>query len=209
MPARALGALLVLGFASVLVLVQKGTTALRTQERAHSPTLNGALYLSEKNPADAKLIDVLSRLKETVVLAEECGVPPKVGAYGEFGRLSAFSGRTALCGWGGHSYLFHNVMTSPGPDKGRSTWEVLLEREKAMKDVYASARKGILVPPSVLNLLKKWNVTHFAYGKLEEKENPGVDFDALANTVGDVVWREGPYGLLALRKHSVPSNPER
>jgi hypothetical protein len=94
--------------------------------------------------------------------------------------------------------LFHNVMTSPGPDKGRSTWEVLLEREKAMKDVYSAAREGILVPPSVLNLLRKWKVTHFAFGPLEEKNNAGVTLESLSKALGPVVWRDGAYGLVAL-----------
>lgn len=173
------------------------------------PSLNGYSFLEREAPYDLQIIQYLAKLPSAprVIIGEACGtwryekVPVN---YAWPGRISAFSGRHAVCGWSRHAELHQPRLDHPWRGS-HTTRDRFIAYEDALLMVYRAAGAALtswsesqknewLGPISNVTLgrqiLKELGVTHIVYG---EREMSAYGPIALANlaiaTNGQVVFQ--------------------
>lgn len=157
----------------------------------------GLDFLAADRPQDWLLIDALRRMPGRIVLIEECGIQPKAGGYTVFGRISAYSGHPALCGWAHHVFLFHKKMDA-GPARGQGAFGHLLERDRWTKILLES----ITATPEEVQALaavQAQGATHLVLGQVERDAHPAASLQSLA-WMGKVVFENGGFGIVELGK---------
>lgn len=163
----------------------------RTPEK---PSVDGFAFLAAEHPVDWWIIDYLARLSGDVVLGEVCGTgasPLVPFHYGMPGRLSAFSGRPSVCGWGRHTWMFQPVFTR-GARNGESVWGSFLSYEQALGVLYSS-EDGSQIGRAVASL-REQGVTHLAFGELEGHVFGNLDLSRVAERIGGKVVLSPIYG---------------
>ncbi len=190
-------------FIGASVYVQWKTILLRIVQSEQSDSWDGLAFLKTRHPVDWKIIEFLARHPEKMLLIEACGID-KSGSYSYAGRISAYSGRSALCGWATHMGLYHKVVKN-GPFQGAPGYGHLLDRARWSAALY---QVGTSTPASSVEdfkkawqSLKRLGVTHLVFGEWEKQNYPSVTVQALA-PLGDVVFQEGEFGVIKLKKDS-------
>jgi uncharacterized membrane protein len=176
----------------------------RFQRTPESASTNGAAFLKVEHPTDWMIIDYLSRVAGPVVLGEVCGTgstPLNPYHYGMPGRLSAFSGRPSVCGWGRHTWMFQQRF-SFGPHAGENIWSSFLAYEQALETVYRGTDPAALT--GALRYLQSRSITHLAFGELERQLYGDQDLELLAKRLGAaVVFSPSPHaGVIRLSQVS-------
>lgn len=179
----------------------------RDRRSPESASIDGFRFLRESHGADWKVISYLARLPETprVELGEACGARVYPGTPSDYawpGRIAAFSGRAAPCGWARHALLFQ-----PKLSNGEDTWANLRSYETAWLRVLLEAgaplhkwseeerlRFGSESPhlDAALATLRSLGITHLAYGELEQINFGRLDLSRLAAvTRGSIAFDAG------------------
>jgi uncharacterized membrane protein len=201
-PKRAAGTCVCV-FALVMAAVQIATLNKRIAASRPAGGLNGMEFLAKQRPADALLIEKLNLLRGRVVIVEACGMPPREASYTLAGRISAYSGRPSLCGWGMHSFLHREFMRS-GVNKGRHVWSYLSETDEKILRVFSGGGKATNnlsqdIAPEI-QVLKERGATHLVFGEHEHSLFPKTTVHTLAaSTGGTIVFQIGEYGIIELR----------
>lgn len=181
----------------------------RSVRAPEEPSLNGSQFIHSEAPHDAQIIHFLSHLPAfpKVVLAESCGTNLYPGVpvnYSWPGRISAFSGRLAVCGWARHAFLHQPVLLNDRNGVSE-TWG----RLEFFEEAWLTILKESGVPLSKWNALDRENffadrphvqnaleffrqhgVTHIVYGDFETRAYGPVVLEKLAETVkGKIVFR--------------------
>ena len=191
--------------------------AIQNRERRAETqqSIDGFRFVARETTYDAQIIEFLSHLPSTprVVIAESCGTesyPAIPQSYSWPGRISAFSGRLAVCGWSRHAELHQ-------PELQNSVGSEVLMRERNFRFHTALLRilseSGASLPGLLggraLNregkeisiaeataILRTFGVTHLVFGEREEMVYGGVVLDQLAAVVrGQVVFRSSKANL--------------
>ena len=173
------------------------------------PSLNGYSFLEKEAPYDLQIINYLSQLPSSpkIVLGEACGtwrydkVPVN---YAWPGRISAFSGRHAVCGWSRHAEL-HQPRLDHGWRGSYSTRDRFIAYEDALLTVYRAAGAALsswseqqkeewLGPISNVTrsrgVLIELGVTHIVYGEREAAAYGAISLANLAKaTNGEVTFQ--------------------
>ena len=161
--------------------------------------LDGLKWFQQEHPSDWAIAEFLRNLPQKhIVIAEECGMPPKSSAYSSLGRIAALSGRPALCGWGQHVFLFQKPSINqqslqPANERLKNTWEQLLDREKWLREVYSSQPASTTTQEA----LHKLKLTHLVFGELEKKQSPQLSLANLSH-LGRIVFEREGYGVIEL-----------
>jgi len=190
-------------FLSVHGTAQIVTVLKRISASRPAGGLTGMEFLAMQRPVDDLLIRQLNHLPGRIVVVEACGMPPRSASYTVAGRISAYSGRPSLCGWGMHSFLHREFMQS-NLNKGRHVWSFLTEMDKAMNlvfsapaDSHTSSRESL---SKAVESLKTQGATHLLFGEFERSLFPTTDVISLANaTGGKVIFQIGEHGIVELR----------
>lgn len=185
----------------VLLLVNFSTLMSRVTRVNPSGGPTGIEFLSKTLPDDKYIIDFLDSLPQNSIIAEECGVPSKPGSYGIPGRISAYSGRPALCGWGIHTSLHHTNFKAP-PLRGLPVWPHLLAIDaatNAILDTRINSPESMASALEALNVLKSAGATHLVIGTFEHKQHPTASISDIASVIGgDIAYRSGNFGVIKL-----------
>lgn len=152
-------------------------------------SLDGLSAFKSERPADWTIVEFLRSQKGRVVIAEECGIDPKPGAYSIYGRIAAVSGRPAVCGWSHHVSLHHKEQEVI-LGKNSSSYGHTIDFDKATTTLFNEARQQ--PPPEGFSyerakeLFKAMGVTHLVYGEIEREHHPDIkatDFARIGNVV--------------------------
>lgn len=113
------GVLMALG-----VLYPIFTAYSRTDDFKRIPTLDGAAYLRQFNPDDAKVIDWFNNSPQSPIFNSQTtqAEPPRIAeapgdkgkSYAYEGRIATFTGLPTLLGWGGHQSQWRGNYNEPG-----------------------------------------------------------------------------------------------
>jgi uncharacterized membrane protein len=186
------------------------------------PSLNGYSFLEREAPYDYQVIQYLAQLpsSQKVVIGEACGtwrydkVPVN---YAWPGRISAFSGRTAVCGWSRHAEL-HQPRLDHAWRGSHSTRDRFLAYEDALLTVYRAA--GAALPSWSESQKEEWlgpitnvtrsrgilaelGVTHIVYGEREAAAYGALPLANLARSTNGAVVFQVPgteYGVVTLNR---------
>lgn len=147
------------------LLYPVGATWAKTERFRGPATLDGAAWLEQALPGDARAVRWLrERVAGRPVIVEAVG-----GDYTEYGRVAVFAGLPTPLNWPGHELQWRG----PLPEFAR--------RQEAVDAVYQRAAGGALLP-----LLQGLRAEYVYVGRLEaEKYGPGVymRFDGLLEPV--------------------------
>ncbi len=183
-------------------IVQYKTFQHRLQRVNVGGGFNGMAFLEAERPADWHIIEALGQLKGRVVIAEECGIQPKPGNYTISGRISAYSGRPAICGWANHVALFHNIVHQKEYE-GQGAFGHLLDRNKWTNALFnfnkALNIDGKIMPElndALLNFLKM-GVTHLVWGQWEKENHKLTTLEDL-KTFGKIIYLYQDLGIIEL-----------
>ena len=95
-------------------------------------------------------------------------------------------------------------MTAQGQEKGKSTWESLLARDAAVRQVLGKFSNTDLSPDSTakegIALLLQLGVTHFVYGEWEHKLYPKFSLEKASVALGMIAYRNGEHGVIRLHR---------
>jgi hypothetical protein len=191
--------------------------AIKNRERRTQTqqSIDGFRFVARETPYDAQIIEFLSHLPETprVVVAEACGTQSYPGvptSYSWPGRISAFSGRPAVCGWSRHAELHQPVLqnsvssgtSSETTMRGRNIrfdtalLRILLEAGASLPGLMGrrplDAEGNEISLGAAITTFRDFGVTHLVFGEREEQVYGSVVLDKLASVVrGSVVFRSG------------------
>lgn len=183
-----------LALTAVFCFVQWRTWQHRLRRVPTSGESNGIFYLKTLNPIDFSIISYLANLSGRAVIAEECGITPKEGGYSMAGRISAFSGKPALCGWAGHISMFYNKPPLTAPQL--TAYEEFLRREKLVRTIYESNDEGLLIQAK--NALKNLDVKYFVFGTFEKRNHSSTTLEMLEQKLGRIVFEQDGLGVVQL-----------
>ncbi len=172
----------------------------RFDRTPESRSVDGFAFLRAEHSVDWWIVEFLSKLQGEVVIGEVCGTgtsPLTPYHYGMPGRLSAFSGRPSVCGWGRHTWMFQPVFTR-GARSGESVWASFLAYEQALNVIYGSDNDVEL--RRAISVLRERGVTHLAFGGLEGQVFGNIDLRRLAERIHGTLVFHPIYGrgLIAL-----------
>jgi uncharacterized membrane protein len=163
--------------------------------------VSGLEFFKNTRPADSAILAYLNSIQKDVVLVEECGMPPKAASYSVAGRISAYSGRPALCGWGMHSHLHHASLKAP-QRQNQSVWPYLIGIEQATSMLYAASdnsSQSFLAAKIASKKLQKEGATHVIVGEYERELHPSITPESIAATTGGtIVFQVLNFGVVEL-----------
>ena len=143
----ALGVLVVASMFYPLAAIYARTEGFRT-----SPTLDGTAWVQQFEPDAYAAIEWLKQNTDgSSVVLEATGGSYWVGTY--HGRVSAFSGRATVLGWGGHELQWRGNYDEPG------------KREPDIAAIYQS-----LDVAAVQSLLEKYDIDYVYLGSVERQK---------------------------------------
>jgi uncharacterized membrane protein len=117
-------------------------------------TLNGLARVEQNNPGEyAALLWLRENTAGDAVIVEAVG-----GAYSEYGRISANSGRPTLLGWANHQYQWRGSDTPEPPI-----------RERAVEQIYTLPAQNWA---ETADLLNRYTVRYIIVGHLERRTYP-------------------------------------
>ena len=126
------------------------------------PTLDGAAYIRRQHPAEYRALGwVRGWLPPSAVVLEATGEP-----YSFHGRVSTFTGRPTVLGWGNQESLWRDW-----------SWKTITERTEAIARIYNATRKRDIMP-----LLRAYGVEYVYVGTLERKRYSAEGLDAFAGS---------------------------
>lgn len=127
-------------------------SASRTDGFSRTPTLDGAAYLKQYHPDDARLIDWINlNVTGAPVIVEAPG--KGFASYVYSGRISAFTGLPTLLGWGGHENQWRGNYTVPGL------------REPQIERLYSITNDDT----ETRRILRQFDVTYVVVGEAERQ----------------------------------------
>jgi YYY domain-containing protein len=127
-----------------------------TAETRQPATLNGLARVERHNPGEyAALLWLRENTAGDAVLVEAVG-----GAYSEYGRISANTGRPTLLGWANHQYQWRGSDTPEPPI-----------RERAVEQIYTLPAQNWA---ETADLLNRYNVRYIIVGQLERRTYPNL-----------------------------------
>ena len=183
-------------------IVQYKTFQHRLQRVNVGGGFNGMAFLEAERPADWHIIQALGQLKGRVVIAEECGIQPKPGNYTISGRISAYSGRPAICGWANHVALFHNIVHQKAYE-GKGAFGHLSDRNRWTGALFNFNRTvnidGKITPEindALLNF-SKMGVTHLVWGQWEKENHSHTTLQDL-KTFGKIIYLYQDFGIIEM-----------
>ncbi len=184
--------------------VQMATLRNRIAAANHASDPTGLAFFQKQHPTDAAIVLFLNTLPGQVVLIEECGMPPKATAYTFAGRISGYSGRTSVCGWGMHSFLHHEIFRN-SPRTGQHVWPYLVDIEANAQNLYAvgpmSNQEKIIQARFASQKLRDENVTHIVFGEYEKAQHPLATLEAIATAAqGTIVYKNNFSGVIQISK---------
>ncbi|MEY4064388.1 MAG: hypothetical protein RIR26_596 [Pseudomonadota bacterium] len=189
-------------FVVVSVVAQSATFRNRLEVPPSQGGSSGFEFLQNTREADLDIIRFVHDLPSRVVLVEECGMPPKATAYSVAGRISAYSGRAALCGWGMHSFIHLDTFKAE-KRHGQSVWKYLTEINENMTKVYSVEEGNDAVKlknaQSALARLVGEGATHLVFGEFEKSLHEKTSLQAIQfATGGRIVFQKDGFGVVAL-----------
>ena len=156
-------------------------SASRTDGFSRAPTLDGAAYLKQYHPDDARMIDWINlNVAGAPVIAEAPG--KGFASYVYAGRISAFTGLPALLGWGGHQNQWRGNYTVPGL------------REPQIERLYSITNDDT----ETRRILRQFDITYVVVGEAERqayKPDGLAKFDRLCSAA----FRSGNSTLYACK----------
>ncbi|MEE4242555.1 MAG: DUF2298 domain-containing protein [Desulfopila sp.] len=108
-------------------------------------TLNGFAYLEKNNPGEASLVHWLRRVRQQPVISEAFGP-----SYGEYSRVSSFTGLPTVIGWEYHVFQHGHL------------WEEIKKRQKDLQSFYQD-------PARMQAVMDTYTITYGVLGELEKK----------------------------------------
>jgi YYY domain-containing protein len=127
-----------------------------TAETRQPATLNGLARVERNNPGEyAALLWLRENTAGDAVIVEAVG-----GAYSEYGRISANTGRPTLLGWANHQYQWRGSDTPKPPI-----------RERAVEQIYTLSAQNWA---ETADLLNRYNVRYIIIGQLERRTYPNL-----------------------------------
>jgi YYY domain-containing protein len=127
-----------------------------TAETRQPATLNGLARVERNNPGEyAAVLWLRENTAGDAVIVEAVG-----GAYSEYGRMSANSGRPTLLGWANHQYQWRGSDTPEPPI-----------RERAVEQIYTLPAQNLA---ETADLLNRYNVRYIIVGQLERRTYPNL-----------------------------------
>lgn len=145
--ARAVGAATLLLVLAGLLYPLLAAISKTDNFAAQTPTLDGAAYLQNSHPDDAKAIAWLNaNVPGDPIIVEK----PDGGSYNYEGRIAAFTGLPTVLGWGGHQNQWRGNYDEPG------------QRQPAIEAFYNTTDSG-----EARNFIKRYNVTYVIVGEAE------------------------------------------
>jgi YYY domain-containing protein len=127
-----------------------------TAETRQPATLNGLARVERHNPGKyAALLWLRENTAGDAVIVEAVG-----GAYSEYGRISANTGRPTLLGWANHQYQWRGSDTPEPPI-----------RERAVEQIYTLPAQNWA---ETADLLNRYNVRYIIIGQLERRTYPNL-----------------------------------
>jgi YYY domain-containing protein len=127
-----------------------------TAETRQPATLNGLARVERHNPGEyAALLWLRENTAGDAVIVEAVG-----GAYSEYGRISANTGRPTLLGWANHQYQWRGSDTPEPPI-----------RERAVEQIYTLPAQNWA---ETADLLNRYNVRYIIIGQLERRTYPNL-----------------------------------
>lgn len=164
-------------------------------------SLDGLTAFRYERPADWTIVEFLRSQTGRVVIAEECGIEPKPGAYSIYGRIAAVSGRPAICGWSHHVNLHHKE-NEVILGKNSSSYGHAIDFDKATTTIFNQAMQ---LPPAegftyerAKELFKAMGVTHLVYGEIEREHHPDINAADFAR-IGEVVLNDNNAFVVQLK----------
>jgi YYY domain-containing protein len=134
------------------------------------PTLDGSAYVKKRHPGE---YNALQWVKENIpadnVILEATGAP-----YSFHGRVSTFTGRPTVLGWGNQESLWRDW-----------SWKIIMARIDDIKRMYDETRKENIKP-----LLRKYGIRYVYVGTLEEKKYNAAGLRAFAGRFPVVYARD-------------------
>ena len=142
------------------------------RSRQAQSSLNGFAEFDRRYPDDSAIVAYLQTLPQSpkVVIAESCGIGdsrvPLDFAWP--GRISAFSGRAAVCGWARHAILYNNPLRQLG-FRYTSVEERTADFLKSYLGLFLHLGNAEIEQAALdLNALKSFGVTHIVFGQFEK-----------------------------------------
>ncbi len=127
-----------------------------TAETRRPATLNGLANVERGNPGEyAAILWLRENTAGDAVIVEAVG-----GAYSQYGRISANTGRPTLLGWANHQYQWRGSDTPEPPI-----------RERAVEQIYTLPRQNWA---ETADLLNRYNVRYIIVGQLERTTYPNL-----------------------------------
>lgn len=127
-----------------------------TAETRRPATLNGLANVARGNPGEYEAILWLrENTAGDAVIVEAVG-----GAYSQYGRISANTGRPTLLGWANHQYQWRGSDTPEPPI-----------RERAVEQIYTLPGQNWA---ETADLLNRYNVRYIIVGQLERTTYPNL-----------------------------------
>ncbi len=134
------------------------------------PTLDGSAYIKQRYPGE---YDALRWVRENIpsgdVILEATGAP-----YSFHGRVSTFTGRPTVLGWGNQESLWRDW-----------SWKRITERTDDITRMYDETRKQTITP-----LLRKYGIRYVYVGTLEAKKHNAAGLRAFAGAFPLVYARD-------------------
>jgi YYY domain-containing protein len=151
--------------------------------KPYLPTLNGMAFIKQQHAGDYKALQwVADNIAQEDVVLEATGAP-----FSFFGRVSAFTGRPTVLGWGNHESLWRDW-----------SWKRTMERTNDVKKIYEEERKSSVQP-----LLDKYEVRYVYVGPLEKKQYPLKGLRGF-NKSFPVVYRDNTVAVYEVPRGGLP-----
>ncbi len=162
-------------------------------------TLDGFDEFYRRYPGDTGIIEYLRGIPSdrTLMIGELCsadGSGSIPAHYGWPGRISAYSGRRGLCGWGRHAALFNNPLTAEGFRLMSVQAKVGMFNTIYRRVLSGGAGKGEIITQMDRRALSDLGVTHLVFGEWERKMFPAASLNDVARTTGGKVVLENGDG---------------
>ncbi len=152
------------------------------------PSLDGTLFVTANRPDEAAVIAWMrANTPADAVILESPG-----GSYSENNRISAYSGRPTLLGWGGHELQWRGTYDEPG------------RREPLIETVYRNQDEE-----RIRGIVREFGIDYLVVGPMEmEKYKIAPNRKAAFNRLWQPVFEQGDYTVYAWRG-GLPSSAAR